>query len=187
MPGREDIKWQELLSHFRSVQAKHEKSRRVSQGLTDGSSTAFGSGTGPSTGGTILSGFMTASEKTMALSTGSPTRPLVRRKVTNTGGGSGDMTVRAPSGSLGPVLGSGGVGMSLLNAGGPSPLNPSLNTSTGPPAVALMGGKGKANGLLVNALSIGTSKDGARQNLQQTPGQQPPQQRRTFSLNPAKT
>lgn len=29
--GREDIKWQELLQHFRSVQAKHEKARR--QGL----------------------------------------------------------------------------------------------------------------------------------------------------------
>jgi vacuole morphology and inheritance protein 14 len=30
--GREDIKWQELLQHFRSVQAKHEKGRRQSLG-----------------------------------------------------------------------------------------------------------------------------------------------------------
>jgi len=30
--GREDIKWQELLQHFRSVQAKHEKARRQSLG-----------------------------------------------------------------------------------------------------------------------------------------------------------
>lgn len=30
--GREDIKWQELLQHFRSVQAKHEKARRQNLG-----------------------------------------------------------------------------------------------------------------------------------------------------------
>ncbi|KAF9782164.1 ARM repeat-containing protein [Thelephora terrestris] len=30
--GRDDIKWQELLQHFRSVQAKHEKARRQSLG-----------------------------------------------------------------------------------------------------------------------------------------------------------
>ena len=30
--GREEIKWQELLLHFRSVQAKHEKARRQSLG-----------------------------------------------------------------------------------------------------------------------------------------------------------
>lgn len=27
--GRDDIKWQDLFAHFRSVQAKHEKSRRI--------------------------------------------------------------------------------------------------------------------------------------------------------------
>lgn len=30
--GRDDIKWQELLQHFRSVQAKHEKARRQNLG-----------------------------------------------------------------------------------------------------------------------------------------------------------
>lgn len=30
--GREEIKWQELLTHFRSVQAKHEKARRQALG-----------------------------------------------------------------------------------------------------------------------------------------------------------
>jgi vacuole morphology and inheritance protein 14 len=30
--GRDEIKWQELLSHFRSVQAKHEKARRQALG-----------------------------------------------------------------------------------------------------------------------------------------------------------
>jgi vacuole morphology and inheritance protein 14 len=34
--GREDIKWQELLIHFRNVQAKHEKARRQTLG-TDSS------------------------------------------------------------------------------------------------------------------------------------------------------
>ena len=34
--GREDIKWQELLQYFRSVQAKHEKARRQNLG-TDSS------------------------------------------------------------------------------------------------------------------------------------------------------
>jgi len=31
--SREDIKWQELLQHFRSVQAKHEKARRQNLGV----------------------------------------------------------------------------------------------------------------------------------------------------------
>jgi vacuole morphology and inheritance protein 14 len=30
--GRDEIKWQELLLHFRSVQAKHEKARRQALG-----------------------------------------------------------------------------------------------------------------------------------------------------------
>lgn len=30
--GRDEIKWQELLTHFRSVQAKHEKARRQALG-----------------------------------------------------------------------------------------------------------------------------------------------------------
>lgn len=30
--GRDEIKWQELLSHFRSVQARHEKARRQAMG-----------------------------------------------------------------------------------------------------------------------------------------------------------
>lgn len=34
--AREDIKWQELLQHFRSVQAKHEKARRLALGNLGG-------------------------------------------------------------------------------------------------------------------------------------------------------
>ncbi|KIJ69781.1 hypothetical protein HYDPIDRAFT_22946 [Hydnomerulius pinastri MD-312] len=33
--GREEIKWQELLSHFRAVQSKHEKARRQALGTDD--------------------------------------------------------------------------------------------------------------------------------------------------------
>ncbi|KAI0375893.1 ARM repeat-containing protein [Pilatotrama ljubarskyi] len=33
--GREDIKWQELLQHFRTVQIRHEKARRQALGGTD--------------------------------------------------------------------------------------------------------------------------------------------------------
>ncbi|KAH9850815.1 ARM repeat-containing protein [Lenzites betulinus] len=35
--GREDIKWQELLQHFRTVQIKHEKARRQALGAPDSS------------------------------------------------------------------------------------------------------------------------------------------------------
>jgi vacuole morphology and inheritance protein 14 len=31
--GREEIKWQDLLQHFRAVQSKHEKARRQAHGL----------------------------------------------------------------------------------------------------------------------------------------------------------
>ena len=38
--GREDIKWQELLQHFRTVQMKHEKARRQALGTDVTSFTA---------------------------------------------------------------------------------------------------------------------------------------------------
>ncbi|KAG8824289.1 hypothetical protein FRC18_010555 [Serendipita sp. 400] len=49
--GRDDIKWQELFAHFRSVQTKHEKARRVGLGgsagpLLDGYSTTTTQGGG---------------------------------------------------------------------------------------------------------------------------------------------
>lgn len=68
--GREEIKWQELLLHFRSVQAKHEKARRQ----------ALGADTTP------FSGFSATTEKPADASAGRPTsiasRPPMRRKVT---------------------------------------------------------------------------------------------------------
>ena len=39
--GREDIKWQELLQHFRAVQVRHEKARRQALGTDTTSFTAY--------------------------------------------------------------------------------------------------------------------------------------------------
>jgi vacuole morphology and inheritance protein 14 len=39
--GRDEIKWQELLSHFRLVQAKHEKARRQTLGTDASMSSDF--------------------------------------------------------------------------------------------------------------------------------------------------
>ncbi|KAJ6485127.1 vacuolar protein 14 C-terminal Fig4p binding-domain-containing protein [Mycena vitilis] len=64
--GRDEIKWQELLLHFRSVQSKHEKSRRQALG-TDAS--AFSSG-------------LSDSDKEERPGRSSSSRPGVRRKVT---------------------------------------------------------------------------------------------------------
>jgi len=74
--GRDDIKWQELLLHFRSVQGKHEKARRA----------ALGAETAP------FSGFSgNSSEKTMESSStragigqaaSANARPQIRRRVT---------------------------------------------------------------------------------------------------------
>ncbi|KAI0776216.1 ARM repeat-containing protein [Trametes elegans] len=94
--GREDIKWQELLQHFRTVQIKHEKARRQALGGADStpyppyqfangadkpptppSGSAAGSGSG--SGGTMVS---------------VPTQ--TRRKVTG-----GDGPLRPPSRSSG--------------------------------------------------------------------------------------
>ena len=68
--GREEIKWQELLLHFRSVQAKHEKARRQ----------ALGADTIP------FSGFSATTDKSTDVGGNRPTtagsRPPMRRRVT---------------------------------------------------------------------------------------------------------
>jgi len=68
--GRDEIKWQELLLHFRSVQAKHEKARRQ----------ALGTDTTP------FSGFSATTEKSADVGGSRPTtassRPPMRRRVT---------------------------------------------------------------------------------------------------------
>lgn len=74
--GRDDIKWQELLLHFRSIQGKHEKARR----------TALGAETAPFSG---FSGNSTSDKTSESSATGAgratnanQSRPQMRRRVT---------------------------------------------------------------------------------------------------------
>ncbi|KIP12787.1 hypothetical protein PHLGIDRAFT_97459 [Phlebiopsis gigantea 11061_1 CR5-6] len=89
--GREDIKWSELLGHFRAVQNKHEKSRRQAAG---------------DTGDFILPlpGFASDTASSIAASgaNGNPVRPGMRRRVT--GGASAEASLaRPPSRALSPL------------------------------------------------------------------------------------
>jgi vacuole morphology and inheritance protein 14 len=83
--GREDIKWQDLFTHFRNVQAKHEKARR----------TGMGGNPGP-----LLDGYSTSNA---AAGGGGGGRPPVRRRVT------GDAPLASPgmSAVATPTRGSG--------------------------------------------------------------------------------
>ena len=70
--GREEIKWKELLLHFRSVQSKHEKSRRQ----------ALGPGADMSSFSSGLSDSDKYEDSRPGRPLGSGSRPGVRRKVT---------------------------------------------------------------------------------------------------------
>ncbi|KAF9021519.1 ARM repeat-containing protein [Hymenopellis radicata] len=84
--GRDEIKWQELLQHFRSVQSKHEKARRQALGTDTSLSDSFLSETvseRPSEAGDRI---------------GRPAgRPVMRRKVT------GDMTINSATANATPT------------------------------------------------------------------------------------
>lgn len=82
--GREDIKWQELLLHFRSIQAKHEKARRQALG-TD---TAGFSG--------IPDSEQSSETANGSNRTATGPRPPMRRKVT------GDPTMNTAASSVRP-------------------------------------------------------------------------------------
>ncbi|KAF9814389.1 hypothetical protein IEO21_05123 [Rhodonia placenta] len=87
--GREDIKWQELLSHFRSVQARHERARRQALGSDSVSFPGFPVIDKPSN-----------PPPAATPAAPSSTRPTIRRKVT------GEVPVRPPSrsgGALSPL------------------------------------------------------------------------------------
>lgn len=77
--GRDDIKWQELLLHFRSIQAKHEKARRQAMG-TDTPFTGFAA--------------TNAAERSDPIKSPS-LRPPARRKVTGQGAERDPVTVPA--------------------------------------------------------------------------------------------
>jgi vacuole morphology and inheritance protein 14 len=110
--GREDIKWQELLSHFRTVQAKHEKARRQAMGGDTMPSTEFSENEKFSDAGRNIG------SSTLA-------RPPVRRKVT---GDTNPIGVSPRQGVLSP-LNPRARGQSLL----PSALAPPMSGLGGRP------------------------------------------------------
>ncbi|KAI0751034.1 ARM repeat-containing protein [Daedaleopsis nitida] len=116
--GREDIKWQELLQHFRAVQMKHEKARRQALGTDVTSFTAYPSANG------------TDSTKPPTPPSGPGVGPVPhtasRRKVT------GDGPLRPPSrtgGVLSPLNPKSRVQSGLANAVGSGPQVPTSPTA----------------------------------------------------------
>lgn len=83
--GRDDIKWQELLTHFRALQSKHEKARRQAMGAEITFSPVNGEKSTPN--------------PAAVSATASGSRPPMRRKVTG-----GDSTLARPPSRTGPVL-----------------------------------------------------------------------------------
>ncbi|KAF7355629.1 hypothetical protein MSAN_01480200 [Mycena sanguinolenta] len=101
--GRDEIKWQELLLHFRSIQSKHEKSRRQAMGVD---ALAFSSGLSDSD----------KNEDRPSRTAGS--RPGVRRRVT------GEINVGAAMAAVAP-------GPLSARSGALSPLNPRARGQSG--------------------------------------------------------
>lgn len=101
--GRDEIKWQDLFAHFRSVQIKHEKARRV----------GLGGNPGP-----LLDGHSTSGT---AAGTSQGSRPPQRRRVTGDASSPSGYTSPLPGVTQPPARGSGAL----------SPLNPRARTGTG--------------------------------------------------------
>ncbi|KAI0638415.1 ARM repeat-containing protein [Trametes polyzona] len=93
--GREDIKWQELLQHFRAVQIKHEKARRQALGGSD-STPSFPGSYAYANGGSADGNKPPSPPTGSATPTPAPVSAQTRRKVT---GGEGPL--RPPSRSSG--------------------------------------------------------------------------------------
>jgi vacuole morphology and inheritance protein 14 len=83
--GRDEIKWQDLLLHFRSVQAKHEKARRQALGATAADTASFSGFSEKSGGGGDASGSgggRQQQQQQQQQQAPSVIRPPMRRKVT---------------------------------------------------------------------------------------------------------
>ncbi|KAJ7068616.1 vacuolar protein 14 C-terminal Fig4p binding-domain-containing protein [Mycena amicta] len=123
--GREEIKWQELLLHFRSVQSKHEKARRMALGTDAGFSSA-------------LSDSDKMEDSRPSRGSNSNSRPGMRRKVT--GEFSGPPTVipgpvASRSGVLSPLNPRARPGQTNLLAGA---VIAQTGVGTGPPSPVAM-------------------------------------------------
>jgi len=106
--GRDDaIRWLELLSHFRTVQMKHEKARRGESVFASSSDSES------------LNAFPPASPASPAPG-GLPSRPALRRKVTG-----GDLPTASPK-LQGPMA------LSPLNPKRASSANPGATSGSGP-------------------------------------------------------
>ena len=125
--GRDEIKWQELLLHFRSVQAKHEKARRQ----------AVGDDTSPIIGFPEERVNDTSDRVGRPASTG---RPLIRRRVT------GEISVpniipqppvSSRTGALSPLNPKARAPSSLTGSTGASSSSGNLPSSLNPAAVVL--------------------------------------------------
>ncbi|EKM59273.1 uncharacterized protein PHACADRAFT_113764 [Phanerochaete carnosa HHB-10118-sp] len=99
--GREDIKWSELLSHFRNVQNKHEKTRRQATGSNEEEPSVFVlPGSGPFMGGPDRENRDSVASSASTVNSSTP-RPGMRRRVT--GGADQPVLARPPSRTLSPL------------------------------------------------------------------------------------
>ncbi|KIJ13274.1 hypothetical protein PAXINDRAFT_177021 [Paxillus involutus ATCC 200175] len=73
--GRDEIKWQDLLSHFRAVQAKHEKARRQALGTDNLPFSGFDSKSAESSSSRLADGSQPPMRRRV---TGDPTPPPAR-------------------------------------------------------------------------------------------------------------
>ncbi|KAF9266335.1 ARM repeat-containing protein [Marasmius fiardii PR-910] len=110
---RDDIKWQELLQHFRSVQSRHEKARRQ----------ALGTDTSAFPG---LYEFDGQNDHGERAGRSAPTRPGLRRKATN------DLSTPTTNASSSPIPAQAPTAPFSPRAGALSPLNPRSRIQNAP-------------------------------------------------------
>jgi len=123
--GREDIKWSELLSHFRNVQNKHEKARRQAAGSNEQEPSVFAlPGSGPFMGGADRENRDSIASSVSTVNGNTP-RPGMRRRVT--GGAEQPAQARPPSRTLSPLNPRRGSNSALGQA---SVLRDSMTTTT---------------------------------------------------------
>lgn len=120
--GRDEIKWQDLLLHFRNVQAKHEKARRQ----------ALGNDTSPIIG--LPEDKLSEPSERAGRGTPAAGRPPMRRRVTGEVGSPNIGPIPPRSGALSPLNPKARVPSGLTNLMGasnsvPVPSGSSLNSN----------------------------------------------------------
>jgi len=136
--GKDEIKWQELLSHFRSVQARHEKARRQLQAGESGSVSSIHYSSPSQTYISAGQGPISSQLQTAAQISGIPKSSL-RKKL-----GSRDRQASQESATGG--VGGSGSGSGGRTSSGISPLNPKKSSTTN---------SASSTGLMSAGVSIG--------------------------------